>query len=176
MDETGDDGALTELVRGAITPKALSDLLGWSRQRLHRFFREGVVERGANGLVPHPEGLQALVNHLSELAAGRGGSAGQFDLTAQCARLAHAQAAAVEFKNAIAAGEFVPAADVEQRWGDVLSAIRSRMLAIPSNLPQALPHLTRADLDVIDREIRDGLTELADNLGAPERTGPTMQT
>ena len=152
----------------ALTAPAFAELLGWSRQRLHRFLKEGVVERDAAGLIPHPDGLRSLVNHLAELAAGRGGSAGQFDLTAQRARLAHAQAEGVELKNKVAAGEYVSAADVEQRWSEALSAIRSRMLAIPSTLPQSIPRLTRAELDVIDREIRDGLTELADNLGTPE--------
>ncbi len=77
-------------------------------------------------------------------------------------RLKAAQADLAELKFAEAAGELVPAADVERRLVDVFSACKSRLLAIPSRAKQALPHLTTADVLELDKLIREALEELAE--------------
>jgi len=53
----------------------------------------------------------------------------------------------------------VPAADVEREWGDVLRQVRARILAVPSRLRQSLT-LAPADVELIDRELCEALTEL----------------
>lgn len=59
------------------------------------------------------------------------------------------------------AGELVPAADVENQLTSYLSACKTRLLAIPSRAKQALPHLTPADLVVLEGLVREALEELA---------------
>ena len=39
--------------------------------------------------------------------------------------------------------------------------LRSRMLGVTSDLPQLLPTLTKHELQIIDRAIRDAMTEAA---------------
>lgn len=82
-------------------------------------------------------------------------------LTSERARLAKEQADAQAMKNAALRGDLVAAAKVTQEWADVLRKVRAAMLAVSSRLRSALPHLTAADAAIIDREIRDSLTELA---------------
>ena len=59
-----------------------------------------------------------------------------------------------------AQGELIEAAAVEAEWSGVLRTVRVGMLAVPSRAAQRLPHLTAADVAVIDREVRDALTEV----------------
>lgn len=67
-------------------------------------------------------------------------------------------------QNRISRGETVLAEDVTARWSDICSTIRSKMFAIPTQAVAELPAMSRAEIDVIDRLIRDGLSELADDL------------
>jgi phage terminase Nu1 subunit (DNA packaging protein) len=81
--------------------------------------------------------------------------------TEQRARLASAQADLAELKAAEKRRELLDAAEVERTWGGVLRTVRASMLAVPSRIGARLPHLTAADIDEIDREVRDALGEVA---------------
>jgi phage terminase Nu1 subunit (DNA packaging protein) len=81
--------------------------------------------------------------------------------TEQRARLASAQADLAELRTAEKRGELLDAAEVERAWGGVLRTVRASMLAVPSRIGARLPHLTAADIDEIDREVRDALGEVA---------------
>jgi phage terminase Nu1 subunit (DNA packaging protein) len=151
-----------------ITKAAFAVETGMSPPRVSRFLKTGVIPTTAAGKVPMPDALHALIEHLSEVAAGRGGRHGVGDLTAERARLAKEQADGHALKNAIARGEYLAADTVRDDWDSAAGGVRSAMLAIPSTLPLMLPHLTRFDLEVIDRAIRDALTALADRLDAGE--------
>jgi phage terminase Nu1 subunit (DNA packaging protein) len=80
--------------------------------------------------------------------------------TKQRGRLAAAQADVAEIKAAKLRGSLVEAAEVEAAWSGVLRTVRAGMLAVPSRVSQRLPHLTAADVAVIDRGVRDALIEV----------------
>ncbi len=84
-------------------------------------------------------------------------------LTAERARLAKAQADAVELKNAAMRRELVPAIEVERLWSGEWMQLRSRVLAVPSRLRQLLPNLTIDDIETIDGELRQMLTEFGND-------------
>lgn len=84
-------------------------------------------------------------------------------LTVERARLAKAQADAVELKNATSRRELVPAADVERLWSGEWMQLRSSVLAVSSRLRQRLPHLTATDIEAIDGELRQMLTEFGND-------------
>lgn len=144
------------------TSQLLSDL-GISRARLSELTASGVIPKASRGFFPR-SAIRAYCENLRNVAAGRGGHEGVARLTEERARLAHEQANAAALKNAQARRDLLPADEVSRHWDNMCAAIRSRVLAIPSSLPAALSHLTRADLDVLDHELRNALTELADNL------------
>ncbi len=122
-----------------------------------------VVKIGRN-LYDLPASIMRLVPHLRDVASGRGGADGVESLTQERARLAKEQADAHALKNKITRGELVETAAVTERWSNVCAQIRARLLSIPSQLPAELPTITRAELDLIDRLIRQALHGLADEL------------
>lgn len=65
-------------------------------------------------------------------------------------------------------GQSLDAQAVARDWADVMRRIKAGMLAVVSRIRQRLPHLTVHDVEVIDREIRDALTELANEDDAGE--------
>lgn len=71
--------------------------------------------------------------------------------TAQLARLEYEQKA----------GELVSAREVANRLAGVFVTCRSKILAIPTRARQQIPHLSTAEVDVIDRLVREALEELS---------------
>jgi phage terminase Nu1 subunit (DNA packaging protein) len=86
-------------------------------------------------------------------------------MAAERKRLLTAQAQHAEMDNAERAGELLPRRDVELAWSRLVVEARTALLALPSRFKQRLPHLSAADLSVIDSLIRQILEEMADNAG-----------
>lgn len=61
-------------------------------------------------------------------------------------------------------GRFLLASEVGEGLAQEFSRARSQLLAIPSRVKQAAPHLTPKDLSVISGVIRQVLTDLADGI------------
>jgi hypothetical protein len=72
-----------------------------------------------------------------------------------------ARAWAMELEIARKTRELVPAREVDLRWSALVVGARTAMLGLPSRARQRLPHLTAADLTVLDALIREALEELA---------------
>lgn len=70
----------------------------------------------------------------------------------------HADLAELKFRKA--AGDLIPAGDVERRLVDVFTACKAKLLALPSRAKQALPHLSHADLEALEALVREALEEL----------------
>lgn len=105
--------------------------------------------------------VTAYIAHLRGMAARWGSEAEAEGLTAARARLAREKADEAARRNAVARDELVKAEDVTRAWSDVLRKVRAGVLAVPSRIRSSLPHLTAADMAVIDRETRDTLEGLA---------------
>jgi phage terminase Nu1 subunit (DNA packaging protein) len=58
-------------------------------------------------------------------------------------------------------GELLDRDDVRDTWCKILRDVRARLLAVPNRVRSRLPHLTPADILVVDEEIRAALTALA---------------
>jgi phage terminase Nu1 subunit (DNA packaging protein) len=76
-------------------------------------------------------------------------------------RLIAAQARRAELRVAREAGELVPTKAVELWWSAMIIEARTQLLAVPTRANQRLPHLSRADLAVLDGLIREALAGLA---------------
>lgn len=113
---------------------------------------------------PLKPSIRAYVEHLREIAAGRTHINVGSGLAQERERETRERADALAMKNAAARRELLPAKEVETMWSDILRLVRARFLALPSRLQQRLGHLTKHDLTILDREIRDALSELADDL------------
>ena len=60
-------------------------------------------------------------------------------------------------------GALLDADTVVREWSDVLRQVRAGVLAVTSRVRAQLPHLTAHDAGVLDRELRQALTALADD-------------
>lgn len=103
---------------------------------------------------------ESIRAHVTELArAAKRGTAGS-ELDREKVRVQKATAEKLELANAEARGELVAVAAVEREWAAMLRDIRAGLLALPSRVQQRLGHLSAHDVTVLDREIRNLLTEL----------------
>jgi phage terminase Nu1 subunit (DNA packaging protein) len=153
-------------MKSRIPTSEMMQATGLSRARLSELVAGGVLPKVERGFFPYPEAVSAYCAHIREGAAGRGDT----DLSKARARLAMLQGDGHELKNKIARGEYIAADVVRDEWDAAAGLLRAGMMAIPSAIPLTLPHLTRFDLEAIDRAIRDALTVVADQLDAGEHT------
>jgi len=58
-------------------------------------------------------------------------------------------------------GRLLPADEVEALWRGHVTDARKRLLTVPSRCASRMAHLSRAEIEIIDREIRDALADLA---------------
>ena len=66
------------------------------------------------------------------------------------------------------AGRLLPADEVESLWRGHITDARKRLLTVPSRCASRLSHLSRAEVEVIDREIRDALQDLVGSVNKSE--------
>lgn len=133
-----------------ISPAALTDLK-----------KRGIAVHLAHDSYDMGATVPAYTAHLRGMAARWGSEAEAEGLTAARARLAREKADEAARRNAKARGDLVEASDVVREWAEVLRKVRAQVLAVPSRLRSSLPHLTAADVAIMDREIRDTLEGLA---------------
>ena len=129
-----------------------------STRTLRDLATRGIVVRASQrNLYNFPASTQKYCAHLREQAAGRAGDA-QAGLTSERARQAKEAADAQAMKNAITRSELIPVGTVHATWTGILTDVRSAILAVPSRLPE----LSRAQAEMVDRELRAALERLAD--------------
>jgi hypothetical protein len=58
-------------------------------------------------------------------------------------------------------GRLLPADEVAATWRAHITDARKRLLTVPSRCAARIAHLSRAEIETIDREIRDALQDLA---------------
>ena len=58
-------------------------------------------------------------------------------------------------------GELVNAHEVKARMVDIFTRCKTKLLGVPSKAKHAMPHLTHADVLVLDRLVREALEDLA---------------
>lgn len=140
----------------------LADLFGVEERTLRTLADEGKVVKVGRGRYDRDASIRLYVGHLRGVASGRGGDDQVANLTAERARLAKEQADNWAKRNALQDRDLVSGAEVGARWHAILASLRSRMMAVPSRCRHRLPHLTVTDVAALDRELRDALTEAAD--------------
>lgn len=95
----------------------------------------------------------------SEAQAGR-------ELAAASAREKHWRAQTAELNYKVRAGELVNAKEMAAAMADAFSTVRTKLLALPSQAKQRLPHLTLDDLATLEELVREDLDALSSGDGA----------
>ena len=99
--------------------------------------------------------------------AGAGKGAAPSAMAEATLRERRARAWAMELEIGRKTRELVPAREVNVRWSALVVAARTAMLGLPSRAKQRIPHLTGADLGILEGLIREALEELAQDVPAP---------
>lgn len=138
----------------------LALLLGLTTRRVNQLAEEGLLVRSGHGEFDGPGSIQAYVAH----AANRGkDKEAALDAERETARLRKEQADTQELKNAKLRKELLPVEEVSRVWSEQVSSIRSGLLAVVSRVRQRVS-LSNEDALVLDEEIRDAMTKLADGV------------
>ena len=93
------------------------------------------------------------------------------DLIAAKTRLTNAKAEQAEIKLALMKAEAVKLSEVNLRWGEQASRVKTKLLAIPA---RAAPQLSGQELStqevnkILTEVISEALNELAESFGEPE--------
>lgn len=148
--------------RALLMPESdLAAFWGTSTRQVRMLLSDGTISKAEPGIYDAADCTRRYMQKLIFSASRRSTAAPE--LQAEKLRLAKEQADKLEIANAAARGELVSVSSVKSAWADVLRDVRASMLAVPSRVTQRLPHLSTHDLEVIDREIRDALSETAQN-------------
>jgi phage terminase Nu1 subunit (DNA packaging protein) len=164
------------------TKAAFARTLGVSRSRVTALVKRGLPIR-SDGKIDLPPALKWVrenveqtthfpdrgVNKLNAEAASTGGGADDGPLPfpeAKAMRETYlAKIARLEYQ--VRAGTLLERSAVVREWASALRDLRARLLAVPARCGAVLPHLDKSEVEVIAREIRAALAELAggDNAG-----------
>ena len=77
------------------------------------------------------------------------------------ARTEHLKAEMMEIEKKKLENELVPVKEVEEKWVNVVSVVRTKMLGVSNKAKQRLPDLDNSALACIDDIVREALEELA---------------
>ena len=162
-EETGETAPDTDLFGGKawaardLSALELAELFGVSDRTIRDLVARSIISKTPRGTFSLRDVVPAYTHHLREIAASRGHGAGNSSLTDARERQAREKADQLALRNGQIRGELIPAGQVEARWISITSAIRARLLAIPSRMATLSP----LDTAALSTEIRAALTELA---------------
>lgn len=145
-----------------VSGEVLAKWLGISGTQVNSFARRGVMVRAGRKGFDLEASVRAYATHLREAVAAQGRPA-QSGTGKQRARLAAAQAEAIELKNKRLAGALLDAAAVEAEWAGIMRTVRASILRLPKRVAARLPHLSAQDVPIIDCVVRTLLAELVKN-------------
>jgi terminase small subunit / prophage DNA-packing protein len=137
----------------------LASSLGISLRRCREHAAGGVFTKIGRGYDLEAS-RQAYMATLRKAATGRHGER-KSSGGGERERLARVQADAIELKTQTARKELIPEAEIEATWLEIVARARAAVLAAPSRIHADLPHLSKFDVSIIDRHLRDALTRLS---------------
>jgi phage terminase Nu1 subunit (DNA packaging protein) len=122
---------------------------------------EGIVVRVARGRFAQWKSLGNLVEHYRSRAAGRESLDGAVDIVRANAALRDSQRRLTDIKIAQLEKTLISLDDVKAAWDEVALGVKQLFLSLPARARFDLPHLTGSDQKVLERLVRDMLSELA---------------
>jgi len=113
---------------------AVAQLLKLTERRVQQLVKEGILPRPAKGLYEPVSCVHAYIDYLKKQIAG----SGEISLTDERTRLIKCQADLAEIELAKAKGELIPSKRAMTLWGEVVQAVRQRLLGLPTRLAPVL--------------------------------------
>jgi phage terminase Nu1 subunit (DNA packaging protein) len=140
----------------------LAELLGLSARRIQQLAEEGVIIKAGRGRYKAAESIQNYIRFLQEKE--RSANEGEADYFKERALHEKAKREMAEIELAVIKGEIHRSEDVKVVMNDMIAAFRSKVLALPTKLAPQLAGKTEIPIvkELLNREIREALTELAE--------------
>lgn len=113
---------------------AVAQLLKLTERRVQQLVRDDILPRPVKGLYEPVACVHAYIDYLKKQISG----AGEISLTDERTRLTKFQADLAEIELAKARGELVQSKRAMTAWGEVVQALRQKLLAIPTRLAPVL--------------------------------------
>jgi phage terminase Nu1 subunit (DNA packaging protein) len=144
-----------------VNSTTLALVLGISTASVSRLNVKGVLPRAGKGMFDLPACAQTYLK--LRLVQAQSGEVTAQSLTAERSRLARLKADAAERNAKVESGELVPADTIEAAWLAVASAVRARLLLIPTKTaPRIVTMKTPAEARaLLQREIHAALAALS---------------
>ncbi len=145
---------------GTVNAAEMGRILGISRGTVSNLTTDGVLPRADRGQYDIAETVQAFIQY--KLARATAGDENVASLTAERSRLAKLKADAAEREAMVEAGELIPADRIEKAWLGVATAVRSRLLLIPSKVAARIVGKAPAEVqELVRRELHAALDDIA---------------
>jgi phage terminase Nu1 subunit (DNA packaging protein) len=119
----------------------IAALLDLTLRRVNQLSQEGVIPRLAPGRYSVPAAVKGYIHYLRERSM-QGDPKGADQVAVSRAALMKARARMATLEADQLDGRLLLRADVEKAWVAIMSAMRSRLLAIPSTTAQSIIYLT----------------------------------
>ena len=157
-----------------VNKRGLADAFGVSEETITQWQKAGMpIQTARKGTMGNEYELAPCIRWY---ALRESGGDGALDLNQERARLAKAQADKTELEAAELKGEMVRYEELSAHWAARGSAMRSRLLTLPTKIaPRArVAENDQAASALIEAEIIEALTEISGN-GVPDSTSARRQ-
>lgn len=141
----------------------LAKLFNLTEVRVQQLVKLGVVVRGERGRYDLWPSIQGYIKYLQERTGGRSGGDGS-DYEKHRTRLYKARADAAELSAQLMNGKMHEAEKVAAVWTEMISAARSKLLALPTRAAGKVMGLSEiAQVKaVLEENVNEALNELSD--------------
>jgi phage terminase Nu1 subunit (DNA packaging protein) len=143
----------------SLPPAAFARLVGLSPSRLRELAGTGAIPKNARGHYDMPQALHSYLERLRGQAAARTAVSGR-DLVEERSRLAAAQADLAELRATEARGQLVNAQEIQAFNVVLMTALRNRIMAVPSETKNRIPHLEIGEIEILEELITMALEDV----------------
>jgi phage terminase Nu1 subunit (DNA packaging protein) len=149
----------------------LAKLLGITDRRIQQLVTEGVLEKEGRGRYDLAKTFQRYIQYSVDQVRARQSTGTKLE---EETRLLKERADQVAMENDRLRGELIPRGEVRITWEHLVTASRTRLLAIPSQIKTKWPDTDMAMVLGVEEWIRQCLEELKHD-GLPERHRQPME-
>lgn len=154
----------------------ISSLLMLTERRVQQLAAEGVIPKAERGQYPLVGSIRGYIKYLQDRALPPG--IGSIDRESEKVGLLKAQRRHKELEVAELEGSLIRVNDVERLWGDLIVAVRGKLLAFPTSMG---PLLQGADslpeiVTMCRTSMEDILHDLSTGHGVPSHRGSDLES
>ena len=153
----------------------IASLLMLTERRVQQLAAEGVIPRADRGQYQLVGSIRGYIKYLQDRALPPG--VGSIDRESEKVGLIKAQRRHKELEVAELEGELVRVDDVIRLWGDLIVAVRGRLLAFPTSMGPELQTATSLPevIGLLRTSMENILDDLSNSHGVPEPSKRPME-